>query len=140
MLSYKHYLPGLGSVSLPIKSKLAEESWEKQTLFRIALISMQQKFIQDNAFNPNRQKPFNKNSQSFKYVLLSVDYNNFPAPSISHQFLTLAFNTWISLKCSVFHWTCLLFILFCSFWWGDELPWCIVVVNVTLSQNAIKPV
>ena len=41
------------------------------------------------------------------------------------QFLTLAFSTWISLKFSMFHWICLLFILLILV--GDELSSCLVV-------------
>ena len=48
------------------------------------------------------------------------------------QFLTLAFNTWILSKISMFHWIYPLFILLILV--GVELLLCIVV---TLSQNAI---
>ena len=48
------------------------------------------------------------------------------------QFLTLAFNTWISSKSSTLYWICLLLIFLILV--GAELPLCIVV---TLSQNAV---
>ena len=48
------------------------------------------------------------------------------------QYLTLALNTWISLKFSTLYWICLLFIFLILM--GVELPLCIVD---TLSQNVI---
>ena len=45
-----------------------------------------------------------------------------------------AFNTWISSKFPMFRWIRLLFILLILL--GPELPLCMVVIVLTLSQNA----
>ena len=49
------------------------------------------------------------------------------------QFLTLAFNAWISTKFSSFHGICLPFILL--IYVGVEVPLCIVAIVVTVSRN-----
>ena len=51
------------------------------------------------------------------------------------QFLTQAFNIRIFPKFSMFHYICLMFILLILV--GVELPLCIVIIVVTLFQDAI---